>query len=179
MDTLEKIIYKRRKDERVTQDAFGSRYGVSGPAIFKFEKGYVNPSFKLWMRMAADFEIPEEAAVLLWAQAKLPAEYRGLLQDRIDATGTPKAEGRASRSKAPDLSRIANRDNLREAVLAEKSLPRGLVQMCRDNAIWSIYKPTGREIAILRDTYAPYGDGTKAKFREALLALRRFTGRDD
>lgn len=179
MEKLEKLIYKKRKEDQVTQDVFGSRYDVSGPAIFKFEKGYVNPSFKLWMRMATDFEIPEAAAVLLWAQAKLPPEYRRVLQDSIDAAATVKPEGKGAKSKAPDLSRIANRDTLRETVLSDKSMPRGLTQMCRDNEIWNIYQPTGREIAILRDTYASYGDGTKAKYREALLALRRFTGRDE
>lgn len=41
------IIYKSRKSRKLTQDEFGEIYGVSGPAIFKFEKGYVRPSLKL------------------------------------------------------------------------------------------------------------------------------------
>ena len=48
------IIFNSRQDEDLTQDQYGSRYGVSGPAIFKFEKGYVKPSLELWLKMAKD-----------------------------------------------------------------------------------------------------------------------------
>ena len=34
-------ITELRKTLGLTQDQFGVRYGVSGPAVFKFEKGFV------------------------------------------------------------------------------------------------------------------------------------------
>jgi DNA-binding XRE family transcriptional regulator len=175
---LGKLIYERRLELGLTQDQFGSQYGVSGPAIFKFEKGYVNPSFKLWMRMAADFELSEGLAVLLWAKAKIPPEY----QEMIELKGAKVKETEViyrTGQKKVDFSRIMNREKLRKAILEDRTLPAGLLSLVRDNAIWEIYQPTGREINLMRETYGKFGDGTKAKFREALLLLRSFTGSED
>lgn len=174
---LGKLIYERRLEQGLTQDQFGSKYDVSGPAIFKFEKGYVNPSFKLWMRMAADFEIGEGLAVLLWAKAKLPPEY----QDLIELKGAKVKETEViyrSSGKKTDFSRITNRDKLRSAVLDDPTLPNGLRTFVKDDEIWKIYKPMGREINLLRDFYGTFGDANKAKYREALRVLRDFTGKE-
>ena len=51
------------------------RNGVSGPAIFKFEKNYVKPSLELWLKIARDCGLEERQAVLLWVKAKLPEQY--------------------------------------------------------------------------------------------------------
>jgi DNA-binding XRE family transcriptional regulator len=83
MQSLAQFIQIHRKEEALTQDAFGARYGVSGPAIFKFERGYVNPSLDLWLSISKDCGVPRDAAVLLWAQAKLPSEHHTLLDDLI------------------------------------------------------------------------------------------------
>ena len=72
-------IHRHRTDMGLTQDQFGARYEVTGPAIFKFEKGYVKPSLELWLRMAKDCEIPEKRAVLLWIKSRLPEEYQDLI----------------------------------------------------------------------------------------------------
>jgi hypothetical protein len=72
-----------------------------------------------------------------------------------------------------------NRDKLRKAVLEEKSLARGLKAFVKDDEIWKIYKPTGREINLLRDFFGKFGEGTKGKYREALRLLREFTGSDN
>lgn len=175
---LGKLIYEKRISQGLTQDQFGSRYGVSGPAIFKFEKGYVNPSFKLWMQMAADFDLGEGLAVLLWAKAKLPPEYQELIELKGGKVKDTDVIYKSS-GKHPDLSRIMNREKLREAALADPSLPTGLRNLIKDDAIWEIYKPTGREINLLRDFYGRFGDGTKAKFREGLRVLRDFSGHED
>ncbi|NUP88551.1 MAG: helix-turn-helix transcriptional regulator [Candidatus Sumerlaeia bacterium] len=172
------MIYEKRIALGLTQDQFGAKYDVSGPAIFKFEKGYVNPSLKLWMRMAADFDLSEGVAVLLWAKAKLPTEY----QELIDLKGGVKVkESEAAYrtgGKKNDFSRIMNRDKLRAAILEDTSLPQGLRAFLKDEEVWTIYKPTGREVNMLRDFYGRFGDGTKGKYREALRALREFTGRE-
>lgn len=73
---LGEVIYKQRMALDLTQDEFGQRYAISGPAIFKFEKGYVRPSLGLWLRMSADAELSERRAVLLWLKSKLPEQYR-------------------------------------------------------------------------------------------------------
>jgi transcriptional regulator with XRE-family HTH domain len=174
---LGKLIYERRLAQGLTQDQFGSRYGVSGPAIFKFEKGYVNPSFKLWMNMAADFDLGEGVAVLLWAKAKLPPEYQELLElkgGKVKDTDVLYKAG----AKRVDYSRLMNRDKLREAVLDDPGLPTGLKSLVKDEEIWQIYKPTGREVGLLRDFYGRFGDGTKGRYREGLRLLRDFTGRE-
>ncbi|MBN1476460.1 helix-turn-helix transcriptional regulator [Candidatus Sumerlaeota bacterium] len=83
MQNLAQFIQLHRTEAGLTQDAFGALYGVSGPAIFKFERGYVNPSLDLWLSISKDCGVPRDAAVLLWVQAKLPPEHRGLLDDLI------------------------------------------------------------------------------------------------
>lgn len=177
MSMLGKMIYEKRIVAGLTQDQFGSKYDVSGPAIFKFEKGYVNPSFKLWMRMAKDFELPENTAVLLWAKAKVPPEFQDIIEVKTSKVKETELLYKAGLKKV-DFGRITNRDNLRKAVLEDTSLPAGLRSMVKDEEIWKIYKPTGREINQLRDFYGKYGDGMKGRFREALRLLRDFSGHD-
>ncbi|MBI1784372.1 helix-turn-helix transcriptional regulator, partial [Candidatus Sumerlaeota bacterium] len=82
------IIYQSRLDQDLTQDQYGAKYNVSGPAIFKFEKGYVRPSLALWLRMAMDAGISERRSVLLWLKSKLPENY----QDYIELQSAAVAE---------------------------------------------------------------------------------------
>src|SRR5690242_16637083 len=92
---LGEIIYNARQKENLTQDQYGSRYSVSGPAIFKFEKGYVKPSLDLWLRMSLDAGISERRAVLLWVKSKLPEKY----QEYIEMQGVAAAEGTDPQAK--------------------------------------------------------------------------------
>ena len=161
------VIYQERLKRELTQDQFGKMFEVSGPAVFKFEKGYVNPSFKLWMAMASEFGLGETKAVLLWVKAKLPVEHHDLLTLK------------RHRRTAVDLSAITNREELRKMTLQDKTLSSGLRSMVRDNEIWLGYKPTGRELNLLRDFFGQFGDGTKEKYRWALRVLREFTGSED
>ncbi|MCX7014197.1 MAG: helix-turn-helix domain-containing protein [Candidatus Sumerlaeota bacterium] len=169
-------IHSHREVLNMTQDQFGSKYSVSGPAIFKFEKGYVKPSLELWLKMAKDFDIPQRKAVLLWVKSKLPEEY----QDFIDLTAEVAAEAGGKKGKAGprDYSTYSDRDDMRAAVKKDAALPKGLRDLLADDELWAVYRPTGREINILRDTFGQLGKGTKAAYREALRLIREFTGLD-
>ena len=48
------IIYKVRKALDLTQDQYGVRHNVTGPAVFKFEKAFMRPSLPLWLAMALE-----------------------------------------------------------------------------------------------------------------------------
>ncbi len=69
-------ILRHRKKLKVTQDQLGADYNVSGPAVFKFEKGYVVPSLRLWLRLADDMNIDRRTAVLMYVQDRLPEQYK-------------------------------------------------------------------------------------------------------
>lgn len=168
-------IYDYRVRENMTQDQLGARYSVSGPAIFKFEKGYVRPSLGLWMRMSHDFKILEKKAVLLWVKSKLPDEY----QDCIDMRGAGAAESQAAyagEGRKVAYASIHDRGELRETLLRDAMLPRGLKSLIKDDELWGLYKPTGREVAILRDSFGKLGEGGKNAYREALRLVREFLG---
>jgi len=168
-------IYDYRVRENMTQDQLGARYGVSGPAIFKFEKSYVRPSLALWMRMSRDFKIPEKKAVLLWVKSKLPDEY----QDCIDLRGTGAAESQgayAGEGRKVAYAQIHDRDELRATLLRDATIPRGLKGLIKDDELWGLYKPTGREVALLRDSFGKLGEASKNTYREALRIVRDFLG---
>ncbi len=170
------ILYQSRLEQDLTQDQYGSKYNISGPAVFKFEKGYVRPSLELWLRMASDAGITERRAVLLWLKAKLPEN----LQDYVELQGAAVAEaekeykGKKKDGKI-DYSRFESRDQIRDASHKDKSLPRGLRELLNDNELWALFKPTGHEVNMLRDIFAPLGRGSRDSFREALRLIRVFT----
>jgi DNA-binding XRE family transcriptional regulator len=164
---LPQMILEHRIALNMTQSQYGRMFGISGPAIFKFEKGYVNPSFSLWMEMATKMELGEGDAVLIWVKAKLPGESR----DMIDL--------RRSSGNASDLSVIMDHEKLRAAAMADNTLPPGLRKLVSDDEIWLCHKPTGRELNLLREQFGRFGGGTKALYRRALQLLRDFTGKED
>ena len=94
---IAKIIERLRKRQGLVQNEFGERYGVSGPAIFKFEKGFITPSLKLWLPMAQDVGLDERRAVVLWVKDKLPEPY----QQHVDllSAATPAGKGSAGRPR--------------------------------------------------------------------------------
>ena len=73
------LIADSRSNLGLTQDQFGRKYNVSGPAIFKFEKSYVSPSLELWLQIAKDIGLTEQVAVILWVKSKLPKKYQGYI----------------------------------------------------------------------------------------------------
>ncbi len=168
-------IYKNRSTQGLTQDQFGAKYNVSGPAIFKFEKGYVKPSLNLWLRMAKDLGIPEKRAVLMWVKSKLPEEYRDVIHIPEE---TEIGEEEVTYRPAPgkiDYSRFSDPEKLRKAVLKDRKFPRELKRFLKQPRVWELHKPTGKEINILRDTFAPLGKGSVDAYRQALLLIRMFS----
>lgn len=175
---LGEIIYRNRLSLDLTQDEYGSRYSVSGPAIFKFEKGYVRPSLELWLKMAHDAEINERRAVLLWLKSKLPEPYQDYVELQSAAaaeSGGAYGKGKKGKRGKADYSRFEDRGAMAEAASKDKTLPKGLRDLLDDDELWSLYKPTGHELNMLRDMFAPLGRGSKPAFREALRLIREFT----
>ena len=163
------IIYKSRMDLGLTQDEFGQRYSVSGPAIFKFEKGHVRPSLKLWLRIAADSELTERRAVLLWLKSKLPKQYQRYVDLAAAIADRPR-----TKKGLIDYSSFETREAMHAAVGKDKKLPKPLRALLADDELWALYKPTGHEINLLRDMFSPLGKGSKKAFREALYLIREF-----
>ena len=164
------IIYDERLALDLTQDEFGQRYGVSGAAIFKFEKGYVRPSLNLWLRMAADTEIAERRAVLLWLKSRLPEQYR----QYVDVASTSAERPRTVKGLI-DYSSFETPEEMRALAAKDKKLPKSLRDLLADDDLWALYKPTGHEINMLRKMFPPLGRGSKRAYREALRLIREFT----
>jgi DNA-binding XRE family transcriptional regulator len=173
---MENILGTRIAESRtklaLTQDQFGVRYGVSGPAVFKFEKGYVKPSLELWLKMARDCDIPERKAVLLWIKAKLPREY----QSCIDLSGAVVSEPAASygAQERPNYARVGDQRELRERLAADAALPAGMKEIFKDDEFWALYHPTGQEVQMLIDKFGSYADAKEPLFREAIRVIRSF-----
>jgi len=170
-NTIGRRILEHREQLGLTQDQFGAKYSVSGPAIFKFEKGYVKPSLALWLRIARDNEIDERRAVLMWIQAKLPEKYSKFIDLDAPATGEAAETGPP---QAMDYSKYDDREAMRKAALKDKDLPKGMRALLRDEEVWELFRPTGEEINILRNSFGPLGEGTVEGYREALRLARQF-----
>jgi len=168
-------IYENRTTLGLTQDQFGAKYHVTGPAIFKFEKGYVKPSLSLWLHMAKDFEIPEKRAVLMWVKSRLPEEYQDLIQIQDEAVVCQ--DGGKRKSSRKDYSQFTDRDKMRKAIQKDTRLSKELKRFLNMEEVWSVYKPTGREINLMRDRFSGLGKGSVEAYREALRVVRMFTGR--
>jgi transcriptional regulator with XRE-family HTH domain len=171
---LGEIIYNSRQKENLTQDQYGARYSVSGPAIFKFEKGYVKPSLELWLKMAADAGLSERRSVLLWVKSKLPDEFQEYIELQSAAVAESEAEYAKKKGKKLDYSKFETREQMRDQTDKDKSIPKGLKELLDDDELWALYKPTGHEINMLRDMFGPLGRGSKGQYREALRLVREF-----
>ena len=165
------LIADSRSHLNLTQDQFGRKYGVSGPAIFKFEKSYVKPSLVLWLQMARDLGVDEKKAVLMWVRAKLPKKYQAFVNLEPAAVQEKPA---AYKGKAPKPKKLPSAEELRKAILADRSAPKGLKALLKDDDIWNLYKPKAGEIELRRTTFGTLGDGNKSTFREALRLVREF-----
>ena len=164
------LIFRERTEQGLTQDQFGKRYGVTGPAVFKFEKGFVNPSFALWMAMAKDSGLEEGDTVVLYAKCRVPED----MQEHIARRGA-RADLLKKHGLAPErFTRHSKPKGLRSALLTSKNIPEGLRALAKDEAVWQVYQPTGREIDRLLACFGPYGDSTKGRWLEALRVLRMF-----
>lgn len=165
---ISRRVIEYRKAAGLTQEKYGRKYGVSGPAIFKFENNFVTPNLPLWLRIASDNGLGDRRAVLIWIRDRLPEDYK----HHVDPDAS--AEEEESTRHNLDYTAFSNRDAMREAVYVDDSIPIGLKDMIRDDEIWSLYKPTGQEINFLRNTYGHMGSGTVENYRDALRVARAF-----
>jgi hypothetical protein len=175
--TLGNIIFKMRKESRMTQDDYGKKYRVAGPAIFKFEQAYLLPPIELWMRMALDGGLSERLAVLMWLKAKLPCTYQDYieLESAVVAEAEFAYQGKKPKPRGVDYSKLRDRESIRKAAESDMNLPKGLREFLMDNELWALMKPTSAEVNMLRDIFGPLGRGSMESFREALRLLREFT----
>ena len=166
-------ILRHRKKLKVTQDQLGADYNVSGPAVFKFEKGYVVPSLRLWLRLADDMNIDRRTAVLMYVQDRLPEQYKNYA--RWDSMV---AEGGLKGPEYEDFAKHKSEDALKKAIVKNNWLPSGLIDFARSKEVWAMYHPTGKEINVLRDIFMPLGEGTKRDFCDGLRLLRAVMGKN-
>ena len=121
-----------RKSQNLTQIDLAERYGVSGPAIFKFEKGFVTPSLKLWLKIASNIGIPDKEAVLIWVKEKLPTRMKGLINETpsLDIDGL--IDTLEQLNKQP-----GNQDKMRETLLDNSDVAPALKNFIGNNDICS------------------------------------------
>jgi len=166
-----KTVERYRKSLNKTQDQLGAMYSVTGPAIFKFEKGYVKPSLELWMKIAYDAGLTPKKALLCWIKDKLPEQYVEILEgleaegEKTEAGGQPRPTG---------YSQVEDRDALRKAVLCDPALPGTLIELFRNDEFWALYKPSGVEIDRLARFLQGFPEGTPDMYRDALRLIRQF-----
>jgi DNA-binding XRE family transcriptional regulator len=165
-----KTIERYRRSLGKTQDQLGAMYSVTGPAIFKFEKGYVKPSLELWMKIAYDAGLTPKKSLLCWIKDKLPEQYLEIIES-MEAE-SEKAE--PTESRPAGFAQQQDRETLRRAVLCDPSLPTGLVELFRDDEFWSLYKPRGIEVDHLVRLCAPFHEGTPDMYRDGLRLIRQF-----
>jgi len=163
-------IIKSRGNLKLTQDEYGSRYDVSGPAIFKFEKGFVKPSFELWIKMSKDMDIDERRAVLIFSRTKLPDEYAHYIE--LLPSRSPR---KTDKSKGIDYSKCSSREEIIDLIKTDKKMPKEMKDFLSDDELWGLYRPSGLEIETVKDLFSLLGKGTVADYREALYLVRKFS----
>ena len=141
--------------------------------VFKLEKGYIQPSLEVWLRISRDMGLSDRRAGLLWLKAKLPDELQRLVD--VDRVADSDADGQQTHGL--DYSKFPDRESMRTHAVRDDSVPAGLCELLQDGEIWTLIKPTGEEINLLRDFFGQIGDGTSDDYREALLLVRRFRSR--
>jgi len=173
---MENILGSRIAESReklgLTQDQFGARYGVSGPAVFKFEKGYVKPSLDLWLKMALDCNIAEKKAVLLWIKAKLPKEYQAFID--LSASAISESAATYEKESRTNYARIGDHREMRQRLLADATLPANMKGLFADDEFWTLYRPTGQEIQTMIEKFGIYRDAKESLFRDAVRIIREF-----
>ncbi len=176
MNFLGKKVFELRERLALTQDQFGAKYGVSGPAIFKFEKNYVKPSLELWLKMGRDCGLDERNAVLLWVKAKLPEQYHDFID--VDPNSDTAVAERAARygqlDDVPPYLEITDRERLHQTLLQDPDIPKALREIVLDDDFWVVFKPTGNEIYAVIQKFGMFRSGTREHFTEALRLVRNF-----
>jgi len=173
METIGQLIYEYRIEKGLTQDQFGKVYQISGPAVFKFEKGFVKPSLELWIKIAKDIPLTERMAVLIWIKDRLPENYQDIIQISGSEEDLAKKAAKKPEYKT-NFSKITDRNELKKKILKNKSVPEGLKKFIDDEELWVIYKPQGEEIDFLVEHFGHFKKGGINQFREVLRLYREF-----
>jgi len=156
-----------RKAYDLTQSDLAERYGVSGPAIFKFEKGFVTPSLKLWQKIAANIDIPEKEAVLIWVREKLPSRMRNLIYEMTIL------DQEALEKELDEIGKQPNAlQNMRETLLGNPNLSPALKKFMSDNEMWETLKPSKKELLFLIKLSQQAPPNTVSQFRDAMMVAR-------
>lgn len=174
METIGQYIYELRIQKGLTQDQFGKLYQISGPAVFKFEKGFVKPSLELWLSIAKDVPLSDKVAVLLWIRDRLPENFQDVIQIvRDEKEGVKKVEEKPA-DYIPNYGKITDSAELRKKLQKDKKIPEGLKKLSGDDELWVIYKPTGKEIDFVITHFGQFKNAGKEQFREAIRLYRNF-----
>jgi len=163
-----------RKSNKLTQADLAQRYEVSGPAVFKFEKGFVTPSLKLWQKIAADMDIPEKEAVLLWIKEKLPERMHPHLtiSAALDVDALKVELEKAGKDPSPQ-------EAIREVVLANPDITPSLKNFASERAMWSVFKPTLKEVLFLVEIDHHLPRLSVNQFRDLLVVARAIQNPED
>jgi len=163
-----------RKSNKLTQADLAQRYEVSGPAVFKFEKGFVTPSLKLWQKIAADMDIPEKEAVLLWIKEKLPVRMHPHLtiSAALDVDALKVELEKAGKDPSPQ-------EAIREVVLANPDITPSLKNFASERAMWSVFKPTLKEVLFLVEIDHHLPRLSVNQFRDLLVVARAIQNPED
>ncbi|GAB4322471.1 MAG: hypothetical protein Kow0059_17590 [Candidatus Sumerlaeia bacterium] len=167
-------IFKHRKKIGMTQDQFGAKFHVSGPAVFKFEKGYVRPSLDVWLKISEDISIPRDHAVLMWLKDRLPDEFSNLIDLKADVLVSETVGEYKPKYQRIDYTKFATPEEVRNQAVKDKTLPRGLIALFKDKKLWEAIRPEGDEVNFCRDAFQTVGAGTRHLFIEAIELLRKF-----
>lgn len=160
-------IMSYRKARKLTQADLAERYSVSGPAIFKFEKGFVTPSLKLWQKIASNIGIPEKEAVLIWVREKLPPNMKNLIAEAtcLDLEGLSKEL--TAISKEPQGTK-----KMRDSILDNAELSPALKKFVGNNEMWDTLKPTCKEVLFLINLTQSITLYEVEQFRDAMMVGR-------
>lgn len=168
--SIGEIIVRSRNSRGMTLDQYAQRIGISGPGVWKFEKGYANPSFALWRRIAADARLGDRRATLIWIRGKTPEGHKHYIEELYPPEGPP---GRL-KNRRIDYSTFENASECREAIQKDKTLPKAFRDALAPDDIWEGFRPVGHEINLVRDLFTPLGKGSIANYLDAFRLVREF-----
>jgi DNA-binding XRE family transcriptional regulator len=156
-----------RKERDLTQSDLAVRFNVSGPAIFKFEKGFVTPSLQLWLKIATGMGMPEKEAVLVWVREKLPVNMRKMVDETtvLDVNGL-----RDTLLALPETDDVHRK--VRDVLNENPDLSPVLKTFAAAPAFWDVLKPSVKEALFLVDLTQQANVSTVEQLRDAVLLGR-------
>lgn len=156
-----------RMESKLTQADLADRYEISGPAVFKFEKGFVTPSLKLWLKMAEDMDIPEKEAVRMWVKEKLPPKMQKLVREQ------PPLDPEVLKAELEKLATEPDGcDKLRELIMSHPDITPSLKSFAGEKEMWSILKPSAKEVLFLIKLDRLMPRLTVSQFRDMMVVGR-------